>query len=181
MTVLWLLVPTAALAISMSPNPLPILDGEIRLLADGIGTPAGGVVLDGTVAPTDVVLLFELEQFPDPLAVLPDLDFGYSLAFPVGSALTAVGTIAGAGVDITGGAVAPTGGGIIFPGVSTGYTTDVFFIAFEASPEGFDWRFETLGGSITFDPVVFVPEPSTGLLFGIGSAALFVGRRRCTN
>lgn len=178
-----LLASGPAWAISISPNPLPLYgpdEAALNLVGAGVGLPAGGVVLDGTVAAGDIVLAFEFEAYPSAV-FLPagTFEWNYAVGSPATPTMTAVGTVLGPGLDIAS-ATAGAPGGLSLAGVlDPGTTSDVFFIAFATSPVGAEIDFSGLGGLLPLGSFTVVPEPTTSLLLLVaGAACLGAGRGR---
>jgi hypothetical protein len=143
------------------------------------GTPAGGIVLDGSVGAGDVTLILTL-------AIDSDSDFGLpivsmfrppSASSPV---FSAVGTIPGPGDDV-GATFSPATGNAQFifddPNqVDPGETSDPFFVSFSTISVGDQLNLEYV--ILPLGTMTVVPEPGTLGLVVLGLAALCWRARR---
>lgn len=181
-----LIAPTSS-AISMLPNPavidLTTIAGQILLTDSTTGLPMGGTVLDGAVGSSDVTLVFQISLT---LGGIPDLSVNFNVATPIAPTVTAVGTIAGSGLDIVAGTTAPPGGdglpggGFTFDGnLGAGQTSDLLFVSYTSSPVDAIMSFQALGGFVALNQgATIVPEPCTALLVASGLGLLSTLRRR---
>lgn len=169
------IVPNPVTLLSSVPTPLAV----VTLVGMTTGVPAGGMVLDGSAAPSDLTLLLTVENVG---VAAPS--FGQLGVF--GDPLwSSVGWIPGTGVDWTMGAAAtgnaafgqtaaiPTGGVsdvffITVPGIDVGEVLNVAFWNGLPGPPG-----PTTGTAL----VTWVPEPGTLALLA-GGLALLAARRR---
>lgn len=133
----------------------------------------GGVVSSGSVAPTDVTIVIEIELD----AGAPEYALQLLVTHPSASATwTGAGTIAGSGTDSVG---ALLGAGAAFSwgsGLAPGETTDWLFLSLPALPLGEDFEVVLFGVPTGEQPSAsgsfeVVPEPSTLALLLIGFVA----------
>ena len=179
MTSTFLLAGDAA-AVSMLPNPAPWLlptptSGEVTLTGVVTGTPIGGTVLDGAVGVGDTTLVLSVSSFTDGI---PDFQIKHLLL-----AATAVGTIAGGGIDIASGALDgfSTTGFFTFGGsgdLAPGETSDEVFVSFASSPVGVLLDFRTAGDLVSLTTATVVPEPGIAWLLVVGGVAVWIARGR---
>jgi hypothetical protein len=163
-----------ARALTMDPNPIEItapldVHGYYHLLEVVTGLPAGGVVLAGTLAPTDVSLVFQVVMAPG--------SFGANVG---GFENLSSGLPFTAGGAIPDGPLSPLFSVILTPGgIGIGQpASEVFFVSVAAVEVG-DVLNAFLGYSnaaLGTAAAVFVPEPALAGLAALGLAAL--GARR---
>ncbi len=173
----WL--PGPAFALGIVPNPVTFsgdgILGEIELLEIVAGTPASGIVLEGSVGAGDQTLV--LRGRLDPASGIP-LAFAVGVATPGAGgpdvALNGIGWVPGPDADILAagtldGTEAAFGGGFLPGGVS-----DRFFVAYPAGSitpglRLFAGATANLGAPIVAQSeALFVPEPSALLLLAAG-------------
>jgi hypothetical protein len=174
---------TAANA-SLTPNPIDaVQSGNVTarfwLVGTTSGLPAGGLLLDGSIAPSDTTLLFQMEY----LAAAP-LAFSQMGIFRDATLFSGVGTVPGAGVDWTMAAVTTGGAFAAFAqsaALAQSAITDVLFVSSASFDVGETLHFAysgpggTVGGS---GDAQWVPEPDTFALLAVGLALLARARRR---
>lgn len=168
-----------ASALSITPNPLDLtyfgeeLVARITFVGSVTGAPTDGITLRGTVAPTDVSLLFTVEYIAQSIAPLAQVQV---LAPSV--SWSAVGWIPGPDVDWS---TSFSLGHIASFELDTGGTSDVFFFSAASIPDGTSLEFYFSGyhgvpygtGAATV-----VPEPTTLALVAAGLAIVATRRRR---
>lgn len=166
-----------ASALTMTPNPanfaddLFSFDGGVTLEEVVSGTPAGGVVQDGSVGAGDTTLVFTLsitDGSLDNLTIFTD---------PGSDIASGAGTVPGAGVDVTLGEIDPVNYEF-GSGVAAGETSDRFFVSYPSLPLGTELSFELALGLGVLSTAEVVPEPASAALLGLGLAGLAAGRSR---
>jgi hypothetical protein len=170
-------------ALSLAPNPVALVGFEalvarFTFVGESTGAPAGGIVLAGTVAPTDTVLMFAVEYVAQSIAPLALAQIGRT-----SGTLSGLGWIPGGADDWSYFAFGP------FPGptasfasntLDTGATGDVIFVAAASFPAGTTLAFYFQGYHgvpQAYASATVVPEPMTFALLAGGLAALAVRRR----
>jgi hypothetical protein len=180
-----LAAPALGLWIAPAPVPMPPYTGvdptfqaEAHVLAVFTGMPTGGVLLAGSVAATDVTVVFDLE-----------LDAGaaqsggfFVVTHPDAPTIswTGMGWIPGPDLDLTGAGIGSyaTFGPAAF--LAPGQSTDIMFVSTAVLPVFADFEFVIVGASDGEEAVGFatvIPEPTTGLLLLAGIAALALRAR----
>jgi hypothetical protein len=172
-----------ASALSITPNPLDLtyFDEEvvarITFVGSVTGTPTDGITLRGTVAPTDVSLLFTVEYIAQSISNL-----GFVGVTRSSGSWSAVGWIPGSNVDWSDAFQLVGGTAQLFSGLlDTGDTSDVFFVSASSIPDGTSLEFYFQGyhgvpyGTGT---ATVVPEPATLALVAAGLAIVATRRRR---
>jgi hypothetical protein len=159
-----------ARALSVLPDPAvfnldlgggTLLKGSIDFVAMVTGTPIGGVVLAGSVAPTDVTFVFTITLDADAATdvlfstvVYPEPPIAASPVF------AAVGTIPAPGPDIVDAVVSA---GVAYwnyaPLPSPGETVDPFFLSFSSVSAGDQFKMEEV--VLPLGMFTVVPEPGT--------------------
>lgn len=173
-----------ASAVTVSPNPIDLSDpggivARFTFVGESTGLPAGGVVLAGAVAPTDVVLMFTVEYVAQSISPLALAQVGRSAG-----TLSGMGWIPGDGDDwalFALGTFPQAVASFASATLDTGAVGDVIFISAASFPEGTALGFYFQGfhgvpqasGSATV-----VPEPMTAALLAGGLALLARARRR---
>ena len=179
---LWICLGLAGGASATSINPDPVTfefsglgSGEISLVGESVGLPVDAILLAGSVAPTDTVLLFSAEVLGGDEVKRITLEL-------LGEASTGAGWI-----DDPSGAVDwkqadAAGDGWAFKPdgaklkVGTG-PSDVFFVSFASMPPSGSLSFaiEYMNGTGNESVTALfstTPEPSTALLLGLGMLGL---------
>jgi len=157
-----------------------LLKGNIDFVGMVTGTPAGGIVLDGSVGPTDVTFIFTATVDADSdigLATTYIFRSPPSAPFPV---FSAVGTIPGGDVDVTDGFVGASSATVHYDSpneLDPGETSDAFFVSFSSISVGDELGMEYV--ILPLGTVTVVPEPQVAalLLLGTGALGWRVGRR----
>jgi len=176
-----------ARALSITPDPAVfnldlgggvLLKGNIDFVGMVTGTPGGGIVLDGSVGAGDITLIFTA-------TIDADSDFGlattYISRFPnLSPVFSGVGTIPGAGVDVTNGFVGSSSATVHYDSpneLDPGETSDAFFISFSSISIGDQLNLEYV--ILPLGTVTVVPEPQLTvlLLLGVGALGLRVRKR----
>jgi len=149
-----------------------LLKGSIDFVEMVTGTPTGGVVLDGSVAPTDITFVFTISSDPD---ADPSVSLFSTRAFrDLGAAspvFSAVGTIPGPGSDLTFPFVNEVNAYWSYdPVVAPGTTADPFFLSFSSVAVGDMFSFEEV--ILPLATFTVVPEPRLAGLLALGLGAL---------
>jgi hypothetical protein len=160
-----------ASSLTITPNPVNLVFGQLQLLGIVTGLPSGGVVQFGTVGADDPTLLFQVSVTEDASDLtLSPVVFGAS-SFGGG------GTLPAANFDVTLASPFPTTARIqqVIP---AGAVTDVFFLSLStlAVGDGVSVRVD-FPGSLVAAGFTIVPEPSVAVLLGAGLTVLALSRR----
>jgi hypothetical protein len=169
-------------ALSITPDPVVfnldlgggvLLKGNFNFVGLVTGTPGGGIVLDGSVAATDITLIFTA-------MVDSDSDIGLATTYifsspPLASSpvFSAVGTIPGAGVDVTDGFVGSSSATVHYDSpneLDPGETSDAFFLSFSSISIGDQLGMEYV--VLPLGTMTVVPEPEMAALLLVGFGAL---------
>ena len=167
-------------ALSITPDPVVfnldlgggmLLKGNFDFVGTVTGTPGGGIVLDGSVGAGDITLIFTA-------TIDADSDFGlattYISRFPnLSPVFSGVGTIPGAGVDVTNGFVGSSSATVHYDSpneLDPGETSDAFFLSFSSISIGDQLNLEYV--ILPLGTVTVVPEPQLTVLLLLGMGAL---------
>jgi hypothetical protein len=186
-----LLLPVAAAAITINPNPVTFNNGTdagtITLVGSVTGVPSGGTVLAGSVGASDISLVFQVTVTS---GNVESLGIGASgIGGPPFLSSTGAGWIPGSDVDIT--SVTGTAGTRIFDfdsdgELDLGQTSDWFFVSYASLPEDGTRQVNFMvngstGSDIPISAVLEAPEPGVLGLLALGSGALGLAVRRVVN
>ncbi len=177
--------------VDIVPRPISRVSGEVEILGFDAGIPADGVLLDGSVDPSDVSIRFRTTLDPDAdgLAGLYVLLRGRAGSGPV--APVAAGFVPGPDADATQALLSPVTdiarmrfAGELLPGRAS----DVFFVSYDAVAKGMAISIAALAATETpppFRPVFFVtpgarivPEPAGVARAGLAALVVFCARGR---
>lgn len=173
-----------ATALGIAPSPVelhnPDLVARFAFVGESTGVPAGAVVLAGTVAPTDTVLMFTVEYVAPSIAPLAYVQIGHGS----GGVLTGMGWIPGDGDDwafVPQGTFPQPGASFASSTLDTGHVGDVIFVSSTSFPVGTDLGFYFQGYHGVpwgFVGATVIPEPGTLALVAGGLALLARTRQR---
>jgi hypothetical protein len=164
-----------ASSLTITPNPVDLVFGQLQLIGVVTGLPSGAVVQFGTIGANDPTLLLQVSVDADAsdLTLVPVV-FG-------GTSFGGGGTLPGANFDVTLANPFP-GTARIQQVIPTGAVTDIFFLSLSAlaAGDGVSLRVD-FSDSLVLTGFTIVPEPSVAILLGVGLGALGLWCRKASD